>query len=148
MGEWSFEHSIFTVAPRPDAWRYWSDIHNHAKHEPGVERIELDGAFETGTTGRTIAVGFVQEWTLTEVVDRRRFVITGLTADGAGALSFGWEFEDEGTGTRMTQRIVARGPDVEKHMDVLRGMEASAPEAMERLAAELDRMTRSQLAEQ
>lgn len=139
MAEWAFEHSIFTIAGREDAWAYWSDLRNH-EAEPGVESIELDGPFETGTTGRTVATGFTQEWELSEVVEGRRFVITGLTPDGEGSLSFGWEFEDEGHGTRLTQRIRAIGPEVEDHMEVFRQMEANAPKGMAQLAAELDRL--------
>jgi len=36
MSEWQFEYSMFTVARREDAWRYWSDMRNHARMEPGV----------------------------------------------------------------------------------------------------------------
>jgi hypothetical protein len=36
--------------------------------EPGVERIELDGPFATGTTGRTVAPDFTREWRLSDVV--------------------------------------------------------------------------------
>jgi len=140
MAEWAFEHSIFTVANRMDAWAYWSEMSNHAKMEPGVERIELDGPFATGTTGRTMAEGFTQEWELTDVVEGRRFTVTGLTPDGDGSLRFTWEFEDEGPGTRMTHRIHATGPDVAEHMEVLRQMEVRAPEGMARLAAALDRL--------
>ena len=140
MAAWEFEHSIYTNARRKDAWDYWSDMRNHASMEPGVERIELDGPFATGTRGRTIATAFQQEWELTEVIDGRRFVITGLTPDGDGALSFAWEFEDEGTGTRMTQRISAYGPQVEEHLEEFRQMEVNAPKGMARLAAELDRL--------
>jgi hypothetical protein len=142
MGEWNFEHSVSTIAGRQDAWDYWSDLRNHTRMEPGVERIELDGPFATGTTGRTIGTGYTQEWKLTEVVAGRRFVITGLTPDGEGALSFAWEFEDEGTGTRMTQRIHAHGPQVEEHLESFRQLEAGAPQGMLRLAAELDRHAR------
>ena len=86
MSEWACEQSIVTNARRMDAWAYWSDLSNHAK-EPGVEKIELDGPFATGTTGRTIGTGFQQEWELTDVVEGRRFGITGFTPDGDGALS-------------------------------------------------------------
>lgn len=143
MAEWTFEHSIFTIANRQDAWIYWSDMRNH-EWEPGVKSIELDGPFETGTTGRTIATDFTQEWELTEVVEGRRFVITGLTPDGEGSLSFDWRLEDEGHGTRMTQRISATGPKVENHMEVFRQMEANAPKGMAQLAAELDRLAQEQ----
>ena len=142
MAVWEFEHSIFTNARRKDVWVYWSDMRNHARMEPDVERIELDGPFATGTTGRTIATAFQQEWELTEVIDGRRIVITGLTPDGDGALSFAWEFEDEGTGTRMTQRISAYGPQVEDQLEEFRQMELNAPKGMARLAAELDRLAR------
>jgi hypothetical protein len=85
--------------------------------------------------------GFTREWRLSDVVPERRFAITGFTPDGAGALSFGWEFEDEGSdGTRMTQRIQATGPEVEHHMTVFRQMELGAQAGMGRLAAELDRL--------
>ena len=140
MDAWEFEHSIFTIAGRMDAWAYWSDVRNHARMEPGVERIELDGPFETGTTGRTIAKEFTQEWTLTEVVEKRRWVLTGYTPDGEGALSFAWTFEDEGDGTRMTQTIRATGSFISEHEEELHQMEAHAPKAMARLADELDRL--------
>lgn len=141
MGEWSFEHAVATRAPRAAAWAFWSDLRNHMRLEPGVERIELDGPFATGTTGRTVAPGFTREWLLSDVVPERRFAITGFTPDGAGALSFAWEFEDDRSGgTRMTQRIQATGPEVEHHMTVFRQMELGAQAGMARLAAELDRL--------
>ena len=138
--QWECTHSLFTKARRSDAWAYWSDLPNHAAWEPGVERIEVDGPLATGTAGRTISGGYTQEWTLTEVVDGRRFEITGLTPDGEGSLSFAWDFEDEASGTRMTQRIRARGPRVAEHLAELRQMEAAAPAGLARLAAALDRL--------
>lgn len=144
MGEWSFEHSIYSDARRKDAWAYWSDMRNHAEMEPGVMRIELDGPFATGTTGRTITGEYTQELELTEVVDGRRFIVTGFTPDGAGTLSFCWEFEDDRDGTRMTHRIRARGPQVEEQMEVFHQMAVHAPEGMARLAAELNRLSREE----
>jgi hypothetical protein len=138
MGDWSCEHSISTSASREDAWAYWSDMQNHAKLEPGVERIELDGPFASGTPGRTIVAGVAQEWMLADVVDRRRFTVIGFTPDRAGSVSFAWEFEDDGTGTRLTQRIAAHGPEVEQHLQTFRQMEANAPKGLARLAVELD----------
>jgi len=140
MTEWQFEHSLFTIANRNDAWAYWSDMRNHATMEPGVERIELDGPFTTGTTGRTIAKDFTQEWELVDVVDGRCFTVIGWTPDGQGSLSFTWEFEDEGGGTRMTYRIRATGPEVGAHLEEFRAMEVRAPEGMADLAAALDRL--------
>ena len=141
MANWQFEHSIFTKANRKTAWAFWSDISNHARMEPGVEKIELDGAFVSGTTGRTITPVYTQEWKLTEVVQGRRFITTGLTPDKKGTLSFAWDFEDEGSGTRMTHRISATGPQVGEYLDVFRAMEEGAPAGMSRLAGELDRLS-------
>lgn len=137
---WEFEHSVVTAAKRRAVWNYWTDLRNHARVEESVDRIELDGPFATGTTGRTIGPGLRQEWRLTDVVDGTRFVITGETADGSGSLSFAWEFDDSPGGRRMTQRIRATGPDVENHMELLRQMERGARAGMDRLAEELDRL--------
>lgn len=142
MADWEFEHSIYTEANRMDAWAYWSDIDNHAKMEPGVKRIELDGPFETGTTGRTMTEDYTQEWQLTTVIEGERFVITGYTAGGKGTLSFSWEFEDEGSGTRMTQQIKASGQLVEEYPEEIRQMEVGAPKGMAKLAEELDRLAK------
>jgi hypothetical protein len=142
MSTWEFEHSVFTHANRMTAWHYWSDIRNHARMEPAVIRNELDGPFATGTIGRTITHDHTQEWELTEVLDGERFIMTGYTPDGAGALSFAWTFSDEGAGTRLTQRISAYGPEVDNYIGLFRQMEAHAPEAMARLAADLDRIAR------
>lgn len=140
MADWEFEHSIYTEANRKDAWNYWSDVENHGKMEPGVESIELDGPFTSGTTGRTITSDYTQEWVLTTVVEGKRWVITGYTPDGNGTLSFEWKFEDVGEGTRMTQCIKATGSLVEQYPDEIQQMEANAPKAMEQLAKELNRL--------
>lgn len=140
MDAWSFEHTVYTHAGRADAWAYCADMGNQASMEPGVERIELDGPFATGTTGRTIAKGFVQEWELAEVVEQCRWTITGYAADGAGSLSFTWAFADAGRGTRMTQTIRASGPGVQDQIAELRQLALNAPKGMARLAAALDRL--------
>src|SRR5215210_2032718 len=139
MDNWEFEHSIFTEADRQTAWNFWSDMSNHAKIEQGIE-IELDGPFVSGTTGRTIAGEFTQEWKLAEVIEGKRFVITGITSDGSGKLSFAWSFENEGSGTRMTHQISASGSRMDEYLDELRQMAVDAPKSMLRLAAELDRL--------
>ena len=140
MSEWAFEHSIFTVATRPDAWAYWTAMDNHAKMEPGVQRIELDGPFATGTTGRTIAEGFTQEWQLDDVIEGERFTVIGFAPGDGGSLSFTWIFEDEADGTRMTHQIRATGPEVENTLEELRQMALHAPKSMARLAGALNRL--------
>ena len=140
MADWKSKHSIFTKANKREAWAFWSNMNNHAKMEPGIDRIELDGPFASETKGRTVTGEYIQEWSLTEVIEGERFVITGITPYGNGKLSFAWDFEDEGNGTRMTQTIEAVGPQVEEYLDVFHEIETSAPKNMLRLAAELDRV--------
>jgi hypothetical protein len=115
---------------------------NHAKLEPGIEKIELDGPFVTGTKGRTLATGFEQEWELVDVVHGERFGITGYAPDKSGSLSFWWRFVDEGDGTRITYRISAQGPQVAPNLEFFRGMEERAPDALADLVACLDELAR------
>ncbi|MDX1577131.1 MAG: SRPBCC family protein [Gemmatimonadota bacterium] len=135
---WTVEHAVVTTADRSTAWAHWTDLRHHAELEPGIERIELDGPFATGTRGRTIGRDFEQQWELRDVVPEERFVITG-TAPGF-SLSFAWTFEDDDGGRRMTQRISAEGPGLDAIRHELRGMEENAPSAMARLAERLDRL--------
>lgn len=144
MADWEFEHSVTSVARRSDVWDYWTDMGNHVQMEPGVENIELDGPFATGTTLRTVTGDHTQELELSEVIAGDKAVITGYTGDGTGMLRFAWKFEDEGGGTRMTQRITASGPGIAEYLDEIRLMEENAPKAMARLAAELDRLAREE----
>ncbi|MGI9455391.1 MAG: hypothetical protein ACR2NU_02455 [Aeoliella sp.] len=136
---WEFKQSLFTKLSRSFAWKFWSNLKNHAELE-GVT-IELDGPFQTGTKGRTITTNSRQEWVLSEVIDEKRFVITGREANFG--LSFAWEFEDEGTGVRMTHIISADGSDAEmrKWECTLHQMELNAPKSLERLVAELNRLS-------
>ncbi len=106
--------------------------------EPGVERIELDGSFISGTKGRTITKDHTQEWVLSKVVEKEQFVLTGQTPHQDMELSFRWEFEDIGTGTQLTQHIKAKGPNIERYQDIFKGMEESTPPQMAKLATKLD----------
>ena len=137
---WHLEQTLVTTTGRDLAWEYWSNMQNHADME-GVT-IELDGPFRTGTKGRTISSNHTQEWELSDVVPKKRFVVTGK--DGGFSLSFAWEFHDDEEGTKMTQRIYANGPAnvMKKWEGVFRQMEETAPQNMQRLASRLDGLSR------
>lgn len=141
MSEWQFEQSAITTASRMAAWSYWTNMEHHVAMEPAVKKIEMDGPFVTGTTGRSITAEFQQEWQLTDVVKGRRFGIKGFTPDQTGWLTFSWEFEDEDAGTRITYRIAAEGPHVEQHTEVWRSFEVNAPKGLAVLIAALDELT-------
>jgi hypothetical protein len=119
-------------------WSYWTDMDRHVELEDGVKEIEVDGPFVTGTTGRTTADGFTQEWELIDVEEGVRFGILGLTPDGRGTLTFAWEFSDADGGTRIDYSISAQGPDVDQYMDVFKGLESNAPKGLAVLVAALN----------
>ncbi|MEM7200554.1 MAG: SRPBCC family protein [Planctomycetota bacterium] len=137
MHRWACEQEAVTKATRQMVWEFWTDLRNH-ELEPGVERIELDGPFETGAVGRTVTAHGTHEWALVDVVQHTRFAIVGQTPDESGSLSFAWELAEHPHGTHITYRIRADGPQVPDSMDILRGMEERAPAALEQLVAWLD----------
>lgn len=143
MSGWECEASIVTRASRSNAWAFWTDMDNHVKMEDGVKAIELDGPFVSGMTGRTLTAVSQQEWELKDVVEERHFAIVGVTPDGRGSLSFAWTFEDEGQGTRITYRIRAHGPEVDRHVDVFGALEERAPLGIAAVGAKLDRLSQT-----
>jgi carbon monoxide dehydrogenase subunit G len=138
MGEWRCEQTAVTMADRATVWAFWTNMDNHVELEDGVESIELDGPFVTGTTGRTRHADFEQEWELSDVVEGVGFGVKGYTPDRRGTLTFSWKLEDEGPGTRIEYRIEAQGPDVDQYVEVFRQLEINAPEGLSGLVAALD----------
>lgn len=138
--DWEFKHSMFTQAKKKDAWAFLSDMSNQVRLESAVENIELDGPFMTGTKGRTIMKEYTQEWKLDQVIEGEQFTIVGHNPDLT--LSFSWIFQEEGSGTRLSQHIQAKSSQVEKYQEIFRGMEANVPQQMKRLGEELDRLAR------
>ena len=142
MGEWRCEQTAVTQASRMTVWTFWTNMDNHVELEDGVNEIELDGPFVTGTKGRTTTTEFQQEWELVDVVVGERFGLLGYTPDRKGTLTFSWELSEEGDGTRIRYRIEAQGPDVEAYGDVFRQLEINAPKGLETLVAALDDLAR------
>jgi Polyketide cyclase / dehydrase and lipid transport len=48
---WSYEHSVDTVAKAETVFEILRDVSRWPEWNPGVERIDLDGSFASGTTG-------------------------------------------------------------------------------------------------
>lgn len=138
MTNWDFYYAIVTKLDKNAAWDFLSDMSNQVRMEPGIENIELDGPFATGTKGRTISKYHTQEWELDDVVEGSQFTIVGYTQNQDMKLSFTWQFEDEGTGARLRQRISASGTQIEKYAETFRGMEIDVPKRLKQLAEELD----------
>ena len=47
---WEYEHSVETGASAGTLWRHWSDVAGWATWNEGIEKIEIDGLFQVGTT--------------------------------------------------------------------------------------------------
>lgn len=47
---WAVEHSIETSANAEDVWRVWADVERWPEWNDGVDRIELRGPFDVGST--------------------------------------------------------------------------------------------------
>ncbi len=137
MDHWEYQHTVMTRACRKDAWAYCTNFDNAARMEPGVERIELDGPFASGTTGRTVTLAYTQSWELQDVVWEEQYTILGRTPDG-GFMRFTWTFEEMEAGTRLTQLIRAGGEQLEAHRDALHQMEEGVVPSMSKLVQALD----------
>ncbi len=137
MPTWNCTHRVITIAHLHSAWNFLSDLTNHAELDPGIDRIELDGPFTTGTIGRTISGDVVQDWVLAEVVPDKR-LISGVTPDHQGLLSFAWHFKEAKNGCMLTYEIAAFGPEVSQHLPMLEQMKADAFQALSKLVKTLD----------
>ena len=47
---WEYEHSVETTATAESLWRHWSDMASWPAWNEGIEKIEVDGPFQVGTT--------------------------------------------------------------------------------------------------
>ena len=54
------------------------------------------------------------------------------------SLSFSWKFLIDGIGTRLTQHIRAKGPQLDEYLGIFEGMEDGVPKQMARLRGELN----------
>ena len=129
-----FQHSVISPVKREVAWRFWSNVENWARVDPGVEFVKLDGPFAAGTKGTTKPVGQgPTEWQLIEVDPERRATID-ITLPGA-VVRFQWVFaETSDGGTRMTQTISVTGERAEEYRQGMTGLEENVPAGMQRIA--------------
>jgi uncharacterized protein YndB with AHSA1/START domain len=54
---WEYEYAIETEAAPSALWRFWSDIAGWPAWNDGIEKIEVDGPLEPGTTFRMTPPG-------------------------------------------------------------------------------------------
>jgi hypothetical protein len=135
---WTYEHSLETVARAETIFEIFRDVSRWAEWNPGVERIDLDGSFATGTTGVMVIPdqgslafrlawvgegrGFEDETEIPgeQVVVRVRHSLTPLAAGG----------------TQITYRATVEGPKADAlGPEIGPAVTADFPEVMAALAA-------------
>jgi uncharacterized protein YndB with AHSA1/START domain len=133
---WSCEHSAVASAPPDAVWRLYADAAGWPAWNGAVERLEIDGPFAAGTTGRLTppgqtplkfrlvaaepGAGYTSETEIAETVTLR-------TTSRLGALS--------GGRTRITHRVELTGPAAEFFGQSFgSALSAGVPAAVEALA--------------
>ena len=135
---WTYEHSLETVAKAETIFEIIRDVGRWPEWNQGVERIDLDGPFATGTTGVMVIPdqgslsfrlawvgegrGFEDETEIpgAEVVVRVRHSLEPLA----------------GGGTRITYRATVEGPQADSlGPQIGPAVTADFPEVMAALAA-------------
>lgn len=129
---WSFEHSVECAAPKSFAWQFWTTVTNW-KLDNDVEDVEINGAFEAGTTGVTVSrrSGRI-EWRIRSVEAPDKATIEIPLSEAVAR--FDWTFDDLGDHVRMTQRVTLEGPQASTYIPfVADELETGLPAGMAKL---------------
>jgi ligand-binding SRPBCC domain-containing protein len=109
MINYEFEHSETTTASAEAIWALWSAVNRWPEWDSSLERIELTGPFEAGTTGTMILPGRPPiSFTITEVQPGHGF--TDETEVPGGVLRFRHSLEITDGRTVVTHRVEIDGP--------------------------------------
>src|SRR6516162_6749678 len=135
---WEFEYSAECNAPRPFAWRFWTNIANW--NDPPA-KFDLDGPFEIGARLTTTLPGKTLYSVIRDLQPEREAAIEMQLPDAI--LSFHWKFEKLAENrTRITQRLVLSGANAKSFVAQATAMEASVPDGMKKVAAAIERAQR------
>jgi uncharacterized protein YndB with AHSA1/START domain len=107
---WEYEHSVETTAARDTLWRHWSDMASWPQWNDGIEKIEIDGPFEVGTSFTMTPPGDDPvTMSLTEITEGRSF--TDVMDAGDFLVTTVHRLEDaDGALTRVVYRTEITGP--------------------------------------
>lgn len=107
---WEYEHSVETSADPASVWQVWSDMAGWPTWNAGIEKIEVDGPFEVGTSFTMTPPGddpvtmklseIVSGELFVDVMDAGDFIVT--TVHRLESLPSG--------GTRVVYRTEITGP--------------------------------------
>ncbi len=108
---WEYEHSVETTASPETLWRHWSSVEQWPRWNAGIEKIEIDGPFEVGTTFAMTPPGDDEpvRMRLTEVVPEKLFTDEMDAGDFVVRTVHALEPLASGT-TRVVYRTEISGP--------------------------------------
>jgi hypothetical protein len=110
---WMTEHSIETDVPLDAIWRAWAEVARWPEWNADIERIELIGPFETGSTIAMTPHGQAPvKLRLADVVEGERFVDEAQVAQTVIRTTHQIEPLDNGA-ARILYRLEASGPSAD-----------------------------------
>ncbi len=135
---WTYEHTIETSADRNAIFASFKDVSTWPEWNPGVERIDLDGRFVSGTTGTMFMPG--QEalrFRLVWVGDAEGFEDETEIAEAGVVVRVRHTLEAlRDRGTRITYSAIIDGPAADEvGPSIGPAITADFPEVMAALAA-------------
>jgi uncharacterized protein YndB with AHSA1/START domain len=136
---WEYEYSVTTSAERDTVWRHWSDMAAWPAWNAGIEKIEIDGPFQVGTTFTMTPPGDDPiRMRLTEIVPGELF--TDEADGGDFVVTTVHRLEQTGAGTRIVYRTEISGPAAAQlGPEIGPAITADFPDVLEALVALAER---------
>jgi hypothetical protein len=103
------KHTVETKATPMQIWRVWQDVENWKNWDQEIELSQIDGPFQTGTTGSTKFVGTPLFKTLLTQVEPLKSVVQEAYLSFAKVISYQSMSQVAGK-TQVTFQVEIRGP--------------------------------------
>lgn len=103
------KHTIETEATPTQVWKVWQDVENWKEWDEEIELSQIDGPFQTGTSGSTKFVGTPLFKTLLTKVEPLKLVVQEAYLFFAKVISYQSMVQVAGK-TQITFRVEVKGP--------------------------------------
>lgn len=103
------KHTLETKATPEQIWKIWQDVENWKAWDQEIELSQIDGPFQTGTTGQTKFVGTPLFKTQLTQVEPYKLVVQEAYLSFAKVISYQSISHDAGN-TQVTFKVEIRGP--------------------------------------
>ncbi|MCB1114869.1 MAG: SRPBCC family protein [Chlamydiia bacterium] len=103
------KHTIKTKATPSQVWKVWEDVDGWKHWDPEIELSQIDGPFQSGTTGTTKFVGTPVFKTRLTAVEVEKLVVQEAYLSGARVVSYQSMRHINGE-TEVTFEVKIQGP--------------------------------------